>query len=186
MPRSVTIFESGGQLALIERSLLRACGVSDHVMVSTETALFDALREGCDLVVINWTAPWEGLVALVRAVRDRRTSPDPFVAILVVSPALNAANAAAAMNAGVTSLMRTPFSAADIQRQLAIVSAPARFIDAPNYFGPDRRKGEATVTPELEARVGAPCVILEGDVFQAIRAKHREAFAAPDPARAAS
>lgn len=174
--RSVIIYDRGGHHAAMERSILRASGVATQSFVNSDDGLFNELRVGRDLVLLNWSAPWDGLVALVRAIRHKENSPDPFVAIVVVSSALNASNAQAALDAGVNSLMRVPFSAADIQRQLAVLARPARFIDAPNYFGPDRRTGELEITPEVEARFGAPCNIIEGEVLEAIRLKRRSAM----------
>lgn len=171
--RSVVIFERGGHHAVIERSILRVAGVAKQSVVSSEQALFEELQEERDLVLINWSDKWDELTAMVKALRHKDTAPDPFIPIVIVSAALSAANASAALNAGVNSLVRVPFSATDINRQLALAAKPMRFIDAPNYFGPDRRSGEGDVTPEMEARFGAPCRIIEGDILEAIRATRR-------------
>lgn len=174
--RSAIIYDRTGHAAGLERTILRGAGVLRQTSVKNDDALLTALQSDVDLVLINWSGAWDGLIALVRAIRHKQRSPDPFVAIVVVSPTLSVSNVTAALDAGVNSLVRAPFSGADIQRQLALLARPVRFIDAANYFGPDRRSASAPVTPEMEARFGAPCRVIEGEDIDTMRAACRAAF----------
>lgn len=169
---SVVVFDRDGNLASLQRSVLRAMGAVNNGLVANEKALLKELVIGCDLVLLNWDEPWDGLIDLLKVIRSKNTSPDPFVGIVVLSPMLNSARTRAALDAGVNSLVAVPFSAGQIIAHVRYVSAkPWRFIDAPNYFGPDRRVHDEPY--EESERRSAQCRILEGDELIAERQRMR-------------
>ena len=169
---SVVVYDREGNLASLQRSVLRAMGVPGAGLVSSEQALLKELVIGRDLVLINWHENWDELVAMVKTIRAKHTSPDPFVGIIVLSQLLSAVRSREAIDAGVNSLVAVPFSAGHIMTHVHHVTKKAwRFIDAPNYFGPDRRVGAEYY--EGDERREGQCRILEGDELTAERTRMR-------------
>lgn len=169
---SVVVFDRDGNLASLQRSVLRAIGLSNNGLVSSEQALLKELVIGRELILLNWNEDWDGLIALVRTIRNKTTSPDPFVGIVVLSSTLSSARSRAALDAGVNSLVAVPFSAGHIISHVKYVTQKQwRFIDAPNYFGPDRRVHDEMVDHD-ERRTGQ-CRVLEGAELAAERVRMR-------------
>ncbi len=169
---SVVVFDRDGNLASLQRSVLRAIGASNNGLVSTEQALMKELVIGRELILLNWNDDWDGLLELLGAIRNKSTSPDPFIGIVVLSSALSVARSRMALDAGANSLVAVPFSAGHITAHVRYVTTKVwRFIDAPNYFGPDRRvHEEPSGDPE---RRHAQCRVLEGADLVAERTRMR-------------
>lgn len=158
---SVVVFDRDGNLASLQRSVLRAMGLANNGLVSNEKALLKDLVIGRDLVLLNWNEDWDGFVELVKTIRHKTTSPDPFVGIVAMSASFSNAHTRAALDAGVNSLVVVPFSAGHVMTHVRYVTTKSwRFIDAPNYFGPDRRHKQDM--HENEERRSVQCRILEG------------------------
>lgn len=169
---SVVVYDRFGYLASLQRSVLRSIGAFNSGLVSCETALLKELVIGRQVVLLNWNEDWDELIALIKTVRNKTTSPDPFVGIVIASQTLDATRARAAIDAGASSLVRVPFSAGNVVAHVSHVAAKSwRFIDAPNYFGPDRRV-HSELPEEGERREGQ-CRILEGDELIAERQRMR-------------
>lgn len=75
---SVVVFDREGHLASLQRPVLRAMGAFNNGLVCTEQALLKELVIGREIVLLNWSEDWDGLVELVKTIRHRKTSPDPF------------------------------------------------------------------------------------------------------------
>jgi hypothetical protein len=170
---SVTIFDRDGNLASLQRSVLRAIGASRNNTVESEQALLKELVIGRGLLMINWIDDWDELVALIRTIRCKTTSPDPMVAIVVLSAKVDNSRTRMLVDAGVSSVVSVPFSAGHIIKHVRYVTTKAwRFIDAENYFGPDRRVRSEGCPEEGERRT-AQCRILEGEELAAERLRMR-------------
>jgi len=168
---SVVVFDRDGNLASLQRSVLRAVGASKNGLVSNEQALLKELVIGRELILLNWNEAWDGLVELLKLIRNKTTSPDPFVGIVVLSASLSNAHSRAALDAGANSLISVPFSAGHIVTHVRYVTTKAwRFIDSPNYFGPDRRIRSDLFEAE---RRRAQCRVLEGAELIAERTRMR-------------
>lgn len=169
---SIVVFDREGNLASLQRSVLRAMGALNNGTVSTEQALLKELVIGRQLLLLNWQDDWDGLIELIGTIRNKSTSPDPFVGIVVLSQSLNAARSRAALDAGANSLVSVPFSAGHIMSHVQFVATKSwRFIDAPNYFGPDRRVHREP--HENEERRHLQCRILEGEELASERLRMR-------------
>lgn len=167
---SVVVFDRESHLASLQRPVLRAMGCSNGLACS-EQALLKELVIGRDIVLLNWNEDWEGLVGLIKTIRQKTTSPDPFVGIVVAAQGLNQTKSRSALDSGASSLLAVPFSAGHLMTHIHYVATKRwRFIDAPNYFGPDRRVHDEY--HEHERREGQ-CRILEGDELIAERQRMR-------------
>lgn len=170
---SIAIYDIEGHLASIQKSILRGAGARKVGVVESIGAAHKDIIFGRDLVLINWPGPGEGFADVVRGVRDKRISPDPFVGVIVVASCPVGARVRAALDAGANSFLRLPFRAADFLRHIEAASAPpASFIDTPSYFGPDRRRRDDPmfVGPERRARAATR---LEGALLEKERERMR-------------
>lgn len=103
-----------------------------------------------DVVVTDWEMPGLDGLALTKALRDRATSPNPFVPILMVSSYGERARVLKAMRAGISGYVVKPVSPqAFYERLLAILADTRPFMATPHYFGPDRTVPSALV-PDRE------------------------------------
>ncbi len=170
---AIVIYDREGYVSSIQRSILRGFGCSNHSAAENEKALLHELVIGRDLVLLNWEDNWDALLAMIKVLRDPATSPDPMVGIVVISSMLDVTRASAALNAGANSLIRSPFTAADVQKHVNhVTGAPWRFIRAAGYFGPDRRR-RAGASPEGGERRQEQCEVLEGEALAKERARLR-------------
>ncbi|MCX7358989.1 MAG: hypothetical protein NT015_12715 [Alphaproteobacteria bacterium] len=169
---SVVVFDREGNLASLQRSVLRAMGCSNNGLVTTKQALLKELVIGRDLVLLNWSEDWDDLIDLIRTIRNKTTSPDPFVGLVVLSSEFSNSRSRAAVDAGANSLVTVPFAAGHIMAHVKHVTTKQwRFIDAPNYFGPDRRIHNEMI--EHDERREGQCRILEGAELVAERLRMR-------------
>lgn len=170
---SIVIFDKDGHSASMQKSILRSAGLANNSAVENEKSLLKDLVIGRDVLLLNWEQEWDGAIALIKMVRDQNASPDPMVGIVVISSKLDATHARAALNVGVNTLIRAPFNATEIVKHVQhVTNAPWRFVRAPSYFGPDRRRRSAAA-PEGGERRHDPCEILEGDVLAKERTRMR-------------
>ncbi len=169
---SIVIVDREGHLASVQKSILRGVGVRRYTMVENIAELQKDLILGRDIVIINWTSAGDGFADMIRSVRHKDTSPDPFVPIIVMSPAAKW-RLALALEAGATSFLRFPFSGADFLRHVAhAVTSPRRFVDITDYFGPDRRRRADPLYGGPERR-SVDVALLEGENLAAERARMR-------------
>lgn len=98
-------------------------------------------RDNHDLVLSDWEMqPMDG-IELTRKIRTDRTSPNPFVPIILLTGYSAKQRVIDARDAGVTEFLVKPFTAKDLAQRIAyVINRPRDFIESPAYFGPDRRR----------------------------------------------
>jgi uncharacterized protein YjbI with pentapeptide repeats/CheY-like chemotaxis protein len=80
-------------------------------------------------------------IDLIRQVRDPDVSPNSMVPIVITTSTVDADQLRMACRVGIESIIRKPITEDSfIKRVRAAVRTPRRFIAAPDYFGPDRRR----------------------------------------------
>ena len=106
-----------------------------------ETAFNIFRRENPDIVITDWSMePMDGL-QLTHEIRTNMLSPNRTVPIIMISGYSYKERIDKARDAGVTEFLVKPFSADDLAKRIAyVINSPRDFIDAPGYFGPDRRR----------------------------------------------
>jgi two-component system chemotaxis response regulator CheY len=95
-------------------------------------------------IMLNDTlAPMNG-VAVVKALRAAAEGLNRDTPVIMMSASPDAADIAAARDAGITEFLRKPFATQHIESRLvAILTAPRAFIEAKAFVGPDRRRKRA-------------------------------------------
>ena len=123
-------------------SVLGTLGVGKVFTASNGALGFDLFcRENPDIVITDWhMEPVSGL-ELVEKIRGHSRSPNKTVPIIMMSGYSAFPRIFKARDTGVTEFLVKPFSASDLARRLAyVINKPRDFVQAPDYFGPDRRR----------------------------------------------
>lgn len=165
---SIAMLDEHGHMATIQKSILRGVGARKVSVAESAAALHEDLHFKRDIVMLNWYTRDDGFAPIIAGLRDRATSPDPFVGIILVAPVTGRRRIERAIEAGANFFLRFPFSPADVIRHVAaLAEGPGAFIDAPAYFGPDRRR-RASAPPGRDRRLTPPSV-LAGPALAAAR-----------------
>lgn len=111
-----------------------------------------------DIVLTDWVmTPLDG-IEFTKIVRHSREFAHRFVPIIIVSAYSESWRVAEARDAGVTEYIVKPISATTMFAHIRkAVEEPRPFINAPGYFGPDRRRHDLGCT--VERRKTEPAII---------------------------
>lgn len=98
-------------------------------------------RHAIDIVLCDYAMkPMSGL-DFVRAVRNDRESPSPYVPIIMLTAYSNYEDVCATRDSGVNEYLVKPFSVRALaDRILSVIDHPRPFVRSQDYFGPDRRR----------------------------------------------
>ena len=102
-----------------------------------------------DIVITDWVMdPVDGLM-LLRWIRRHKESPDRFMPVLMLTANTDLEGIVAARDMGITEMMTKPFSMKTLTDKVqSIIENPRQFIQAPTYFGPDRRRRQMPLKGE--------------------------------------
>ncbi|MCR4377434.1 MAG: response regulator [Rhodospirillales bacterium] len=94
-----------------------------------------------DIVLLDWEmSPLNGL-EFTKMVRGSHRNSERFVPIILITGHSEQWRIAQARDAGVTEYLIKPVSAKSVMSHIhTVVEHPRPFIEAPKYFGPDRRR----------------------------------------------
>ncbi|MCC5977528.1 MAG: response regulator [Salinarimonas sp.] len=110
-----------------------------HQAQDGESALALFAEERPDVVLLDWEMPQRDGLSVARRMRDRETSPDPFVPILMISAHAERARVLEARDAGINDYLVKPVTPRVLYDKLLGLAVDQRpFVAAPGYFGPQR------------------------------------------------
>jgi CheY-like chemotaxis protein len=139
----ILVVDDNHQARELIKSVLGSTGAREIRHAVTAHDAFELLRqEQIDLVILdqNLGEGGEGL-ALARRIRKDPTSPNPFVAILMLTGHADAALVRGARDAGVNEFLAKPFNVAGLLKRVeALIFQPRVFVRSSDYVGPDRRR----------------------------------------------
>lgn len=130
----------------IVSAILQSVGIRQIVEVSDGAMALDALRDHpVDLAIVDFNMfPLNG-VEFTRLVRNSPESPNPYLPIMMMTGHSDRALVTEARDAGVTEFVVKPVTAKAILGRLqALIMRPRPFVQTDHYFGPDRRRSNAT------------------------------------------
>jgi PleD family two-component response regulator len=159
------IVDDNRNMRLLLRTMLQAVGIQQIFEASDgESGFAQLINCKPDIVITDLSMePMDG-IAFTQKVRQSKSSPDPFVAILMVTGHTERARIEAARDAGVTEFLAKPITAQSLLSRLAIiVDRPRPFIRCEVYFGPDRRRRAANTPDGPRRRRDDPGQIVEID-----------------------
>jgi two-component system, chemotaxis family, chemotaxis protein CheY len=94
-----------------------------------------------DIVFLDIAMPILDGIETLRLLRDRSSSPNPYVPVIMLSAYSERWRVLQARDAGATEYLVKPVSAAAIlARVTSVVLDPRPFVETKGYFGPDRRR----------------------------------------------
>lgn len=133
----------------LTKSILKIFGFN-HIVgaVNGEDAFKEIVSGKPDLIITDWMKePYTGL-DLIKKIRTDPESPNPFVPVILMTGYTSLTRVERARDYGVTEFLMKPFSARDLySRIVQIIEKPRQFVDAQNFFGPDRRRRKNTAYP---------------------------------------
>ena len=93
-----------------------------------------------DILFIDWAPDFDGL-NLVQRIRKGKNSPDPYVAVIMVSAYTELHQIKVARDAGMTEYLAKPISANSLyDRIVAVIENDRQFVRVKAFVGPDRRR----------------------------------------------
>lgn len=93
-----------------------------------------------DILFIDWAPDFDGL-NLVQRIRKGKDSPDPYVAVIMVSAYTELHQIKVARDAGMTEYLAKPISANSLyDRIVAVIENERQFVRVKEFVGPDRRR----------------------------------------------
>ncbi len=136
------IVEDNPQMRALLRALLNAIGITTVYEAIDGDQAFDILRDRQpDLILTDLSMKPSNGIEFALQVRNSKTSPNPYVPILMVTGHTEKHRVEAARDAGVTEVLAKPVTAQSLFSRIAeIVEHPRPFVSCPDYFGPDRRR----------------------------------------------
>jgi two-component system, chemotaxis family, chemotaxis protein CheY len=139
---SILVIDDNPHMRAIIAAVLRGLGVRDIREASDGAAALERLRDtSVDVIITDYAMePLDGLdfTRLIRTASDSRHTETP---VILMTGHADRVTVAAARDAGVTEILVKPVSAQTIiQRMIAVIDNPRRFVRAPKYTGPDRRR----------------------------------------------
>ncbi|CAN7284402.1 response regulator [Phenylobacterium sp. LjRoot225] len=141
----ILVVDDNRQAAELVKSILGGVGANDIRQAVTASEAFDCLRnEMIDLVILdqNLGAGGDGL-ELVRRIRNDPRSPNPYVAILMLTGHADERRVLAARDVGANEFLAKPFNVTSLLKRIeALIFQTRGFVRSPAYFGPDRRRRE--------------------------------------------
>lgn len=160
---TVLVVDDNAQMLRLAAAMLRGLGVGE---VSKEREAAQALASGrlerCDIILSHWLMEPISGIEFVRRVRNRSSSPKPFAPVIMICGATTIRYVGEARDAGVTEFLSVPFSPKLLYERLVhVIHHPRPFVDAPGFFGPDRRRKKDRYYKGEERRVSQPHIIDE-------------------------
>jgi CheY-like chemotaxis protein len=138
----VLLVDDSQHIRVIVGTILRSAGIEAIAEASSgDQAIAMAKTSPFDVAFIDYLmADGDGL-ELIRKLRDPKTSPNPYMPIIMITGFSDRTRVLAARDAGVTEFIAKPITAkAVLDRLTAALYRRRPFVESQSYFGPDRRR----------------------------------------------
>jgi two-component system chemotaxis response regulator CheY len=138
---TILIADSSSYLSMLVHGMLRGFGATKILQVRDSLAVLQALsNQKFDALLCDAWLPPHGGLKLTHAIRRKVDNENRMIPILVMSSDTRETAIKSARDAGANMVIAKPISPSSLYDRMAWVAlTPRRFIDAPTYFGPDRR-----------------------------------------------
>lgn len=151
------IVEDYPQIRTLIRSILKDVGnpvVEEAASVQEAAAALPHFEP--DVLLVDWHLSRGDGLALTKLVRNRERSRNPYLPIIMITAFATPEKIGAARDAGVSAFVRKPFTADTLARHIrAAIDDDRPFVNAPHYFGPDRRHRDLDRTGRERRAPGA-------------------------------
>ncbi len=139
---SVLIIDDNRFIRAMVVDLCRSFGFRTVMDVEDAPTALSLMRQmPFDFVICDWEMqPLDGH-DFVKMIRTAKDSPNRFLPIIMLTGHTEVQRVYEARDAGVTEFLAKPISAKTLlTRFCTVIDKPRPFIQAPGYFGPDRRR----------------------------------------------
>lgn len=94
-----------------------------------------------DLVITDWMMPVMDGLELTKMIRRNPLAPNPYVPVMMMTGFSSRLRVENARDAGITEFLVKPFTSRDLYARIVqIIERPRQFVEASEFFGPDRRR----------------------------------------------
>ncbi|GJL85234.1 MAG: response regulator [Micavibrio sp.] len=138
----ILIVDDMAPMLTLCKSILNIFGFKHVFTASNGEEAFEILcKEDPDLVITDWMMePMDGL-EFTKKVRRDPLVPNPYVPIIMMTGFSSRLRVESARDKGITEFLVKPFSSRDLyNRVVQIIEKPRQFVEAGEFFGPDRRR----------------------------------------------
>lgn len=139
---SILVVDDMKPMLSLTVSLLEIFGFQNvYASSNPEQAFKIFCKHNPDIVLTDWQMePFDGL-ELTRRIRNEPISPNRYVPIILMTGYSAEVRVKESRDIGVTEFLVKPFTANDLYVRIEhLVEKPRRFVDAAEFFGPDRRR----------------------------------------------
>lgn len=138
----VLIVDDNAHMRSMLLQVVKSTGIGQvHLAGDSAQALQTIRDQDIDILITDMAMePFDG-IDLVRMIRRSPDSAKPMLPVLMITGHMTLSRIQEARDAGVNEFVAKPISVkAVLERLEAIIERPRDFIQAPDYFGPDRRR----------------------------------------------
>jgi two-component system, chemotaxis family, chemotaxis protein CheY len=147
----VLVVEDNPHMSAILRTILQGFGVrSISECRNAEAALQNLETYNPDILLLDLCLGEMDGLELAQHIRNDEHSPNKYLPIIMVTAHSERRRVLQAINAGINEYLAKPVRPIDLfERMVSLIERPRRFVRAPGFFGPDRRRRQ-------EARFDGP------------------------------
>lgn len=153
---SVLVVEDNNFMRLIFMSVLRTIGIENIATANNGAEAIKVIEEKSrsvplgtppfDLIFLDLLMPEVNGFMTLRWIRSSAQTPDRFVPVIVTSGAADRPYVEQSRDAGMNEFVSKPYSTQAVwDRLMGVLYRSRRFVLAPGYFGPDRRRAKKTM-----------------------------------------
>ncbi len=152
---SILMVEDSQYMQNLISSVLKIFGVGDILMCSNAKEAQDLITiaqarttsryvNKIDIVVTDWLMPDGSGRDLLKWIRTHESDLIKFLPVIVVSGYTTETLTNETRNMGANEILVKPISGNTLAKRIcSVIDNPRPFINAPNYFGPDRRRQQS-------------------------------------------
>ena len=146
---SVMIIESNPNMRSIMRGIVKDIGVNNIQEASDVEAGYKKFKEApVDMIFTDWSEDVDAL-QFMHMVRRGEDSPDHQVPVVVVSSNTDLNAVFKARDSGMTEYLAKPISQKMVMARIkSAIGNPRMFVEAGEFFGPDRRRRRLPIEGE--------------------------------------
>jgi two-component system, chemotaxis family, chemotaxis protein CheY len=161
----VLVADDSAYMRSIIKTILVSLDIRTINEVDNGAAAFESFRDNAvDLIITDMVMDPDDGIAFTRRVRTDAVSPNRYVPIIMVSGYADRPSIVRARDAGISRFLAKPFSAANLCRALVdVIEDPRQFVEAGDFFGPDRRHSVSDTYNGVERRGADPAGDNAGD-----------------------
>lgn len=158
---NVLLIEDDRNMRMLIRNVLMALGVKNVAEAADGgTAMEEMKAFRPNLILCDMKMTPVGGLEFVRVLRAAKNNPFRMVPVIMVTAYAELESVADARDVGVTEFMAKPISAADLEKRIQrVLNDVRRFVESPEFSGPDRRRGKKTAFGGKEQRETEPTFV---------------------------